>query len=64
MNKIVIYTCITGDYEIPIDDFNKKDGYDYVLFSDKPINTISWTNIVLNFTSSKINLFYYFFYIY
>ena len=55
MNKIVIYTCITGDYEIPIDDFNKKDGYDYVLFSDAPIETNCWKNVVVNFEGAELN---------
>lgn len=47
-SKIVIYTSIIGGYDTPIDDFQKKDGYRYVLISDKPMQTKSWENIIYN----------------
>lgn len=48
-NDIIIYTCITGNYDIPQDDFKKKEGYRYIMISDKPIQTNSWENIVCDF---------------
>jgi hypothetical protein len=45
-NDIIIYTCITGNYDIPIDNFEKREGYRYVMISDVPIHTNCWENIV------------------
>ena len=36
-NKILIYTCITGGYDTPTDNFPKRPGYDYILVSDQYI---------------------------
>ena len=49
MNNKVIYTCITGGYDTPTDNFKKKEDFDYILFSDKPIQTNCWQNKVLDF---------------
>lgn len=49
MNNRLIYTCITGGYDTPTDDFMKKPGYDYILISDQHIETNSWKCIVLSF---------------
>ena len=49
MNNRLIYTCITGGYDTPTDDFIKKPGYDYILISDQHIETNSWKCIVLSF---------------
>lgn len=51
-NNVAIYTCITGGYDTPTDGFEHKDGYDYFLFSDAPIKTKSWENILLSFNSA------------
>ena len=44
----VICTCITNGYDIPKDNFEHKINFEYILFSDKPIQTKSWKNIVYN----------------
>ena len=49
MNNIAIYTCITGGYDTPTDNFDHKEGYDYILFSNTPISTKSWKNVVVQF---------------
>lgn len=49
---IVIYTCITGGYEIPVDNFEHLEGYEYILFSDVPIETKCWTNKIVKFDDS------------
>ena len=41
-NKIAIYTCITGGYDTPTDNFMIKPGYDYILLSDQYIKTNCW----------------------
>lgn len=55
MNNKVIYTCITGGYDVPTDNFIKKEGYNYILFSDVPIKTNCWKNVVVNFEGVKLN---------
>lgn len=47
--KVVIYTCITGGYDIPTDGFERKEGYEYILFSDIPLTTKSWNNVTVSF---------------
>ena len=54
-SKKVIYTCITGGYDTPTDNFIKKEGYSYILFSDVPIKTNCWKNVVVNFEGAKLN---------
>lgn len=54
-SKIAIYTCITGGYETPTDGFEKKEGFDYYLFSDVPISTKSWQNCITNFNTDQIS---------
>lgn len=49
MNKILIYTCITGGYDTPTDNFLKKPGYDYILISDQYIQTNSWKCLIPKF---------------
>lgn len=34
--KVVVYSCITGDYDKPIKLHNIKYDYDYIMFVDKP----------------------------
>ena len=53
--KIAIYTCITGGYDTPTDNFEHKDGYDYILFSDTPINTKSWNNFIVTFNTGTLS---------
>lgn len=48
-NKILIYTCITGGYDTPTDNFPKKPGYDYILISDQYIKTHSWKCLIPKF---------------
>lgn len=48
-NKIAIYTCITGGYDTPTDNFPKKPGYDYILISDQYIQTNSWKCLIPKF---------------
>jgi hypothetical protein len=55
MSKIVIYTCITGGYDTPTDSFEHKDGYNYFLFSDVPINTKSWKNFIITFNTNNLS---------
>lgn len=45
--KVAIYTCITGGYDTPCDNFKHRDDFDYVLFSDRPIKTNSWRNVII-----------------
>jgi hypothetical protein len=52
-NSIAIYTCITGGYDIPTDNFEHKDGYNYFLFSDFPIKTNSWRNMLVTFNNAS-----------
>lgn len=47
-NKIAIYTCITGKYDTPCDNFKHMDGIDYILFSDVEIKTNSWKNVIID----------------
>lgn len=49
MNNILIYTCITGGYDTPTDNFVKKQGYDYILLSDQYIKTNSWKCLIPKF---------------
>ena len=55
MPKIAIYTSIIGNYDIPTDNFEHKDGYDYFLFSDTPIITKSWKNLVVTFNVNTLS---------
>ena len=55
MSKIAIYTCITGGYERPTDNFKHKDGYDYFLFSETPIKTKSWRNFTITFNVDTLS---------
>lgn len=48
-NSNVIVTCLTGDYEKPTDGFKKENGFDYILFCDKEIETKSWECVVVEF---------------
>ena len=50
--KIAIYTGIIGFYDTPYDNFEHKEGYDYILFSDRKIDTNSWDNRVVNFENA------------
>ena len=52
MAKIVIYTCIIGKYDTPCDDFEKREGYDYKLYSDIAINTNSWNSYIIKLANS------------
>ena len=49
LNKILIYTCITGGYDTPTDNFSHKPGYDYILISDQYIKTHSWKCLIPKF---------------
>ena len=40
--KIIVYSCLIGDYDNVI-NFNKQKGYDYVLFTDQNITNVNWT---------------------
>ena len=51
-SKIAIYTGIIGFYDTPYDNFEHKEGYDYILFSDRKIDTNSWDNRVVNFENA------------
>ena len=48
--NIAIYTCITGGYEMPTDNFEKKDGYDYYLLCDYVIPVNSWKLLIPKFS--------------
>lgn len=50
MSNIAIFTCITGGYEMPTDNFEKKDGYDYFLFCDSIIPVNSWKLFIPKFS--------------
>lgn len=52
-DKILIYTGLIGDYDIPYDNFRHKEGYDYVLLSDVPIETKSWENRIVSFGNGE-----------
>ena len=52
-SKILIYTGLIGDYDIPYDNFRHKEGYDYVLLSDVPIETKSWENRIVSFGNGE-----------
>jgi len=49
MSNIAIFTCITGGYEMPTDNFEKKAGYDYFLFCDCIIPVNSWSLLIPKF---------------
>lgn len=51
--KILIYTAISGHYEIPTDGFERKDGYEYILFSDNDINVVSWKALKVDFFNAE-----------
>lgn len=53
LNNIAIYTCITGGYDTPTDGFEQKEGYDYFLFSDIPIEVKSWKNMIMTFHNAE-----------
>ena len=48
-NKKAIVTCIVGGYDVVNDGFPKKEGYDYLLFSDTNIESKNWTNGVVKY---------------
>lgn len=48
-NKRLIVTIIIGNYDVPCDNFEHVDGYDYILLTDRPIKTKSWKNIIADF---------------
>lgn len=52
-DKILIYTGLIGDYDVPYDNFQHKEGYDYVLLSDVPIETKSWENRIVSFGNGE-----------
>lgn len=53
--KIVIYTCITGNYDSIIEPYFKADNVDYILFTDKNMNNINETEwIIKKIDSYKI----------
>lgn len=52
-DKILIYTGLIGDYDVPYDNFRHKEGYDYVLLSDVPIETKSWENRIVSFGNGE-----------
>jgi hypothetical protein len=41
-NKIVVYTCIIGDYDTLKDISGEKNGIDYICFTDKKITSDVW----------------------
>lgn len=41
INSIVVYTCITGDYD-DLKEVQKATDVDYVCFTDKPIESETW----------------------
>lgn len=51
--KRLIVTSIIGGYEKPTDGFGKNIKYDYILVSDKEINTKCWKNYVINFKTDS-----------
>ena len=55
MSKIAIYTCITGGYDTPCDNFGHVDGFDYILFSDTKIKTKSWNNVIVNYNTKTLS---------
>lgn len=42
MSRIVIYTCITGDYDRLVDPSVVSPDFDYICFTDKPTNVKVW----------------------
>lgn len=52
-NKKVIVTCLIGNYEKPTDEFEHMPGFDYILYTDKPIKLKSWKTIIVEFNSGK-----------
>ena len=54
-NKIAIFSCMTGGYDIPTDNFEKREGYDYYMFTDKPIRTVSWRQNMLAFSDDRLS---------
>lgn len=52
-NKNVIVTSLIGDYEKPTDGFEHMPGFDYILYTDKPIRLKSWKTIIVEFNSGK-----------
>lgn len=51
--KVLIYTAISGFYEVPTDNFEHKDGYDYVLLSDEGLNVKSWRCFKVDFNNAE-----------
>jgi hypothetical protein len=47
MSNIIIYTCITGGYDIPTDNFQKREGYEYHLFTDDPNITVNCWDVYI-----------------
>lgn len=46
-NKIVIYTALFGDYDI-LNNYEKfSNFFDFVCFSDKPINSKCWKTVII-----------------
>lgn len=54
-NKIAIFSCMTGGYDIPTDNFEKREGYDYYMFTNKPIRTASWWQKTLVFSDDRLS---------
>lgn len=59
MNKVVVYTCIIGDYDNLIEVINPETNIDYICFSDSPQITKTWKVIQipneLNLVNSKLS---------
>lgn len=51
--KVLIYTAMSGAYESPTDNFEHRDGYDYVLLSDEVLETVSWRCLKVTFNNAE-----------
>jgi hypothetical protein len=53
--KIAIFSCMMGGYDIPTDNFEIREGYDYYLFLDKAIHTECWQLMKPMFTNEELS---------
>lgn len=51
--KFAIYTCITGRYDTPTDNFRIDPDYDYILLSDEYIKTNCWKCLIPVFRNAE-----------
>lgn len=54
MNKKVIYTCITGDYDVLKEPVIVTEGWDYICFTDQDLTSKNWKIVKTGKTANQV----------